>query len=374
MKKLYKLMLFGIACLFFCACNYENKGSSGEKESDTYLNSPTPTKPMKKIEENVLNIETMDWTELDCYVDEETSRQNSNFLNYGFLTYDEEGNIYYIDLNYNVIYVSDYKGENKRLISENSDAFGWLRLDGDWLYYCTQETAIMRVHIETGETEQICEEYSGHFRIDEEKLYWEDRENGGFSLADTFGRNKELVADTSAFYVGFFQKGNDFWLMEGDSKATQNQEHYIIKAEEKKTVVLNQKGYYPLLAGVYLSVVDEEVNERHIWNLETKEKFDLEARIDQTMVSDGKNFYYKQIMYGDAYAKDGDSLPKEQNAFIFQWDGGEPELIWQIDTDNLYYMFLTPKALYCLPQMKAEGYKYSLLYYDLETGETGKIY
>ena len=60
---------------------------------------------------------------------------------------------------------------------------------------------------------------------------------------------------------------------------------------------------------------------------------------------------------------------------IHKWDGQTTEEIWRFDADSLYHMFITPKGLYCMPQVK-EGsvYKHQLLFYDFETGEKIQIY
>ena len=395
MKK--KILCIGMLSLaMVCACNTTDTGNDTPSQTPLewreVTNTPAPTgtpsplemkqleyqQAYQRAEEFINSLETVDWTELRGSVDAETSRRNSNFLNYGYLTYDAEGNIYYVDRNTHSIYVSDYKGENKRLICEGSDAWGWMRLEGDWLYYGTQYTAIMRVHIETGEVEQICEEYSGHFRLEDGKLYREDRENGGLSSSDLDGKDCKLVQDTSGFYTGFFTKGDGYWMMEAvsrENQTTKKHKDYIVKVDGEKLMLLKQKGYHPLLAGNYFSIVDAENAEvRYVWNLETKERFVINSRTDQTIVSDGKNFYYKKMMYKDTTIKEGEAAP-ERDAVIFKWNGETTEEIWCIDSDNFYEMYITPKALYAMPQMKEEGkWVYHCLYYDLETGETGVIY
>lgn len=394
MKKIVLALI--VAVMFLCACTTKNNGKDTlsptplEWREVTATPAPTGTpSPLEKkqaeyqqayqrAEEYINSLETIDWTELSGSVDAETSRRNSNFLNYGYLTYDEEGNIYYTDRNTNAIYFSDYKGENKRLICEGSDAWGWMWLEGDWLYYCTQNTAIKRVHTETGEIEQISEEHSGHFRLEDGKMYREDRENGYFSYYDLDGKCKTPIQDTSGFYTGYFTKGDGYWMMEAvsrENQITRKHKNYIIKVDGEKLVLLKQKGYYPLLAGNYFSIVDADNAElRYAWNLETKECFIINARTDQTIVSDGKIFYYKKNMYKDTTIKEGELAPT-QDAVIFKWDGETTEEIWCIDTEGLYEMYITPKALYAMPNMKEDGvWVYHCLYYDLETGETGVIY
>ena len=57
--------------------------------TNTPVATPTPTK--QQVAQTYINsLETIELTDLDCYVDLEESIRNSNLLNYGWLTYDEE--------------------------------------------------------------------------------------------------------------------------------------------------------------------------------------------------------------------------------------------------------------------------------------------
>lgn len=331
---------------------------------------PTPTPSARDIEDAYINsLESMDWTELTYYADEETSIRNSNLLNYGCLTYDGEGNIYYVERNSGHIYTSDVTGENKRLICEDKDTFGGLQLSGDWLYYHTNRTAIKRVHLVTGEVEQIFEERSGMFTIDNGKIY---TDNG--MVSDLDGQNRVIVPEYEEAGLFFPSKGEDGWLCSATGKYQHYNEAYIIQYDGQNMKVLKQRGGLPLLSGNYLSTLHPETNLRRIWNLETKEEFDLNAWTDQTVVSDGKDFYYKETKVFDPTLEEGETWPGLDTC-IYHWDGEKTEAIWMIKSDNLYEMYLTPTMLYCMPQMKIDGKGgYHLLYYNLETGENGVIY
>ncbi len=331
---------------------------------------PTPTPSAKDIEDAYINsLESMDWTELTCYADEATSIRNSNLLNYGCLTYDGEGNIYYVERNSGGIYVSKEKGEDSRLIYEDKDVFGWLQLCGDWLYYSTKNTVVKRIHLVTGEVEQVLEERSGQFIIEDGKLY-SDR---GY-VYDLDGKNKETLpkfAEAGLFYPS---RGNNFWICSALGKYKKYYQSYLIQYDGQNMKVLNQRGGFPLLAGTYLSTIHPETNLRRVWNLETKEEFNFNAWTDQTVVSDGTDFYYKETKVFDSTLEEGEIWPGLDTC-IYHWDGEKTEAIWMIKSDNLYEMYLTPTVLYCMPQMKIDGKGgYHLVYYDLETGETGVIY
>ena len=144
--------------------------------------------------------------------------RNSNILNFGYLTYDEAGNIYYCNKEDGQLYTSDSKGKNKRLITENSEVYGWLQLKDEWLYYSDTMTRINRVDINTGNRQILSDEYSGVFFVDGENIYFEDKENG-FSSQKIDGNDKKVEFATKG-YLDVFTKGDIFWLanMYGASK------------------------------------------------------------------------------------------------------------------------------------------------------------
>ncbi len=381
MKKIF-LCISALAFAVLCACTAKENNEKPimtptpiptvvpTEAIPTNTPRPTPTPSAKDIEDNYINsLESMDWTELTCYVDEATSICNSNLLNYGCLTYDEEGNIYYVERNSGGIYVSKGKGEDSRLIYEDKDVFGWLQLYGDWLYYSTNHAAVKRIHLVTGEVEQVLEEHSGQFIIDNGKLY-SDR---GY-VFDLDGKNKETLQGFEEAGIFYPSRGNGFWICSALGKYKKYNQAYLIQYDGQNLKVINQRGGLPLLAGTYLSTINPETNLRRVWNLETKEEFNFNAWTDQTVVSDGKNFYYKETKVFDPTLEEGESWPGLDTC-IYHWDGEKTEAIWMIKSDNLYEMYLTPTVLYCMPQMKIDGKGgYHLLYYILETGETGVIY
>lgn len=383
MKKTVKIVLLFTVSLLLCACSTGDISKDTVNEEFSALGpmlTSVPTPTLDTIaEEYLAALETVDWIEFNQYVDEKASIRNSNLLNYGYLTYDEKGNIYFTDERAGGIYVSDYKGENKQLLSEDKGTM--LQIEGEWLYYNSAVCGIDRINIATGEREHLYESKCGEFAIVDEKLFINTPD--GLVLLSISDDKKEVVLNPEEIgftqmssgivsdsflcnaYLSYSLVGNADLLWKG----------YLVHFDGEKIKLINQRGVFPLVAGSYISVVDVETDSRLICNLKTKEVIDLNAQTGQTAVSDGQSVYYKKMMYGDAYVKEGETIPDKMKTFIFKWDGVKSELLWQIDTDNLYYMFLTPKALYCLPQINIDGkYGYHLLYYDLETGETGQIY
>lgn len=121
------------------------------------------------------------------------------------------------------------------------------------------------------------------------------------------------------------------------------------------------------MAGKYLSVVDPDTSQRHIWNLDTKEDINLGVCTEKAIVSDGEMFFYA----GTSKIREDDYVTS-----VYCWDGTKSkEIISAKGVRSIYHMFLAPDMLYYLSNVVIENtLVYQLWYYDLATGETGQIY
>ena len=107
---------------------------------------------------------------------------------------------------------------------------------------------------------------------------------------------------------------------------------YLFKFDGEKISVLKERGTFPLLAGHYLSVIDTDTLQRHIWNLETNQKTNFEKRTEKAVVSDGSCFYYASW----------DMKNNKYTSSIYRWDGKKAEEILVIDdAKSIYHLFLT---------------------------------
>ncbi len=388
-KLLYSILWMSVS--LFCACGTDNS-QQDTAATDTSVEFQNPDVPVGEstvpteenhdvystqeevtdgqdalldnrevLEEELASLEVLDWTELTCYADESVSLRNSNLLNYGYVTYDEEGHIYFTDANRGIggIYVSDYNGENKRQLSEDTGIA--LQVEGDWLYYKQEGSGIKRIHIETGEAGTVWEGACGEFIVAGGKIYISAPE--GFCVIEPDGSNKEILREQNPSMVSYVE-GDGFWLGNAinDTDASWFWKGYLMGYDEEsdKLFLVDQGSMYPLLAGNWLSVLDVETISRQVWNLETEEMFDLKAYAHRA-VSDGNYLYYAD--------------KKDSFVTIYRWNGEVTEEIWQVEAVAMEYMYLTPDALYCLPTVVADNKQVQQLwYYDLETGETGIIY
>ena len=351
--------------------------------TNTPVATPTPTADV--IAQRYINgLERMDISELNGFVDKEDSIRNSNLMNYGNVTYDEEGKLYYVDQNTHEICVSDYNGEKKRVICQTNDKFtSMLQLSGEWLYYNTEHTAIMRVNVENGEIEQVAEERSGPFVIKEEKIYLSWKR---LSVIDLDGKNEEVIDET--FLYGYLPIYSTEYVISEVGNSKLRSKGYILVRDGENTKLLKQRGRFPLLAGNYLCMSDAS-SERNalttkfrVWNIKTNREYQLGSYADQTVVSDGETIYFSRDGYNNQSGRmwNGEELKSDKMyTFFYRWNETmkEPELFW-IPTEasnGIYNIFLTPKAIYAEDKIYIDGKsKYTLFYYDLVTGETGQIY
>lgn len=307
-------------------------------------------------------LDTLDLAKLDCYADVETSLRNSNLLNYGYVTYDEDGHIYFTDTNIGKsgIFVSDVYGENLKMLSEDTAVY--MQFKDGWLYYCGAEQGIKRLQVETGKEEWIYEEPCGEFVLKGEKLYINASE--GFCRTNLDGSEKEILRQSGEMQIVCYTEGQGMWfgnaISDTDASWFWNGYLTVYSEADEKTYYVGDNATYPLLAGNWLSVVSKDSVSRKVWNLETQEVTDLDMYAMRA-VSDGSNLYCAN-RHGFGFT-------------IYKWDGSKTEELFEIEAEELEYMYLTDKALYYLPTVIEDNKRVQQLwYYDLESGETGKIY
>lgn len=314
----------------------------------------------KLLEDKIASLEKVPWTELTCYADEKTSLLNSNLLlNYGYLTCDEEGNIYFTDENIGGIFVSDSDGKNRRQLG--GDVAMGLQLVGDWIYYqCTDRGGVRRLHRETCEVEVVREQPCGMYIVLNDKLYTNGPD--GFCVADLDGTNKVILYNQSLSMANLQVSDGKLWLGTAinDTDAEFFMNGYLLGYDEAKDsrYYVGEAAGFHLLAGNWLSVWSTKAARRVVWDLEADTETDL-GIWDQRSVSDGTYLYCSVKKYGVG------------NIF-YRWNGVENEELFIVESDAaIDYKYLTPDKLYWLQHA---GTMWELWYYDLETGEIGQIY
>ena len=337
------------------------------KQESTGQTDPSKEQPLLEsracIEEKMDALETKDITELDLYAGEELSLLNSNVLrNLGYLTYDEEGNIYFSDQNIGGIFVSNKYGKNRWQLTPDSGEN--LQLVGEWLYYqSTDKTGIKRIHLETKETEVVRERPCIAFAIWEDKLYINGFE--GFCVAEPDGSNTTVLHDRSLTMNGLQLAEGGIWL--GNAYNDEDyyfllQGHLLTYEEENNVWHYVEKGAREvLLAGKWLSAIEKRTGKRVVWNLETDTKFELNI-FDDKVVGNGS------CLYGSVDGGAGENI-------FYCFDGVEKKELFRVKSAlHVHEKYLTPDMLYWIASSAGGNWLYELWYYELGTGVFGKIY
>lgn len=338
-----------------------------DKPSATGQTDPSKEQPLlesrARMEEEMDGLETKNITELALYAGEELSLLNSNVLrNFGYLTYDEEGNIYFSDQNIGGIFVSNKYGKNRWQLTPDSGQN--LQLVGEWLYYLSSDkTSIKRIHLETRETEVVREQPCIAFAIWEGKLYVNGSE--GFCVAEPDGSNKTVLHDRNLTINGLQLAEEGIWLGNAYNDEDYNfflQGHLLTYEEENNTWHYVEKGAREaLLAGNWLSVIEKRTGKRVVWNLETDTKFELNI-FDDKVVGNGS------CLYGSVDGGAGENI-------FYCFDGVEKKELFRVKSAlYVHEKYLTPDMLYWIASSAGGDWLYELWYYELGTGEFGKIY
>ena len=328
-------------------------GQGDPEKEDNILNKRA------QIEEAMEAAEQMELAELSLYAGKEASLLNSNVLhNFGYLTYDETGAIYFADRNIGGIFVADRYGKKRWQLT--SDSGKNLQIAGEWLYYLsTGENYIKRIHLETHEAEMVWKQSCEAFLIWQEKLYI----NGfdGFYAAEPDGGNPTLLHKQELMLHRLQVAENGLWLGNAynkDDYAFMMEGHLLTFEETKNIPCYIEKGIRePLLAGKWICFGS---GRQKIWDLETDTETELNFH-DDNCVSDGIYLYACAGM--------------DEKKIMYRFDGAEKEELFCMES-KLYARnkFLTPNMLYWMLDSAGGDWLYELWYYDLETGEIGKIY
>ena len=184
MKK--KILLFTIS-VFLVGCGVKNNsqtnGSEAQKNETEEISLYVPQAESTDGEESedlgkqgaepenggMDSLEKIDWKDLQIYTDEAMSRENSNRLNWGYLTADEEGKIYYMDFTEGAVFCASPEGENKEVFYEGTGRS--LQVSGEYLYLKNDNAGLVRIRLDSGEVEPVWVEACGNFIILQDVIY-----------------------------------------------------------------------------------------------------------------------------------------------------------------------------------------------------------
>lgn len=373
MKK--QLLVLGLT-LVLCGCSSQEKELSNKNDTIS-LQIPNSTDESEKkvsqtvvteypLPEEVAAMEKLDVMEMGLYVDREQSMRNSNHLNFGTLTSDGEGNIYFTDFAENAIFMCGPEGENKELLYEGSGDY--LYVSNGYLYFGGIEPedkyidSFLRVDCNTKETEILYEEACGEVRVLQDVVYLL---TPGFSYMKLDEENREIVELSKMEYAFLNTDGRYlFYNMATEEPRFLFERGYLLAwdTETETNYFVGSKKVYPLLAGNWLSYIDLWSGTRHVLDLETGADTDLGFSI-QRPVSDGYKMYWCV-------------LQEAGNFQILQWDGKEVQELCTVNVESERYgdarLFLTEEYLYWIYEIGIRE-ESEWGYYRFSDGKMGRL-
>lgn len=373
MQKQMFAVLFMLILL--CGCGRQEREHSNKDAANSLQVLDTTEEDEKEIPkatvteyslpEEVAALEELDFIGMGFYADKEYSICNSNHLNFGSLTSDGEGNIYFTDFAENAIFMCGPEGENKELLYEGSGDY--LYVSSGYLYFGGIEPedkyidSFIRVDCNTKETEILYEEACGEVRILRDAVYLL---TPGFSCMKLEEDNREVVGLSEIEYAFLNTDGRYlFYNMANDVDSLFERGYLLAWDTETETnYFVGSKKIYPLLAGNWLSYVDLWTGTRHVLDLETGADTDLGFSI-QRPVSDGYKMYW--------------CVRQEAGSFqILQWNGKEVQELCTVKVKSERYgdarLFLTEEYLYWIYEIGIRE-ESEWGYYRLVDGKTGRL-
>lgn len=366
-----RVMVLLMVITFLCGCGEaENKFSN----RDASLQLPDATteseKEIPKVEvteyplpKEIAGLKKIELKAMKLYADKKQSMYNSNQLNFGYLTTDEEGNIYFSDFTRNAIFMCGLEGENKRLIYEGTGTCMYA-VNG-YLYFGAVEPEekyiekIVKMEVSTKKVENPYQELCGEIMFLQDTLYLDNLGLGSIKLDET---DSDLAMLTEVEPV-FLNSDGRYLLynMVTDEPRFLFERGYLLAwdTETEENYFVESKMVFPLLAGSWLSYVDLQTNTRHVLDMKTGVDTDLQHFI-QHAVSDGHKLYWAQLDKGSFR--------------VFQWDGEEIEELFMVEKEKYgdVCLYLAEDYLYWMCEIELmEEAEWG--YYRLADGKSGRL-
>ena len=371
MKK--QIFAFGLVLIFLCGCGSKENEPSDKGEAIS-LQVPSTTAEEKDIPkvtvteyplpEEVAALEKLDLMDMGLYADEELSMRNSNQLNFGYLTTDEEGNVYFMDETQQAIFMCGPEGEDKELLYEGFGSF--LHVSNGYLYFMESDVetlycvGIVRIDVNTKEAEVLYEGPSGETLVMQDILYNNVSGLVSMKLEEPDGEFTRL-SEINCVFLNTDGRYLLYNMVTDEPKFLTRGYILAWDTETETNYFVESKKMFPLLAGNWLSYCDSWTGNRHVLDLETGTDIDL-GYYAQRAVSDGNKLYWVKLHSG--------------NFQIMLWDGEEVQEFLTVEgKEGVYgdvFLYLTEDYLYWMFESKIfEEADWG--YYRFSDGEMGRL-
>lgn len=375
MKK--QIVILGLLLIFLCGCGSQGKEPS-DKDAAISLQAPGTAAGEKDIPqvtvteyplpEEIAALEKLDLMDMGLYADKEQSMYNSALLNFGQLTTDEEGNVYFFDETQQAIFMCGPEGENKELLYEGigMDLYfsnGYLyfvlySVEGDFAALCSD--GIVRIDVNTKEAEVLYENSPGQILIMQDILYSCD-------YGSDYGLISMKLEEPDGDFTGLseieciYLNTDGRYLLYNESSLVKRGYLLAWDIETGTNYFVESNVAFPLLVGSWFSYFDLGTGTRHVLDLETGTDTDLGYYI-QHAVGDGNKLYWAKQTTGSFQ--------------IMVWDGEEVQEFLTVEGKEGVYgdvsLYLTEDYLYWMFESKIfEETDWG--YYRLSDGEMGRL-
>lgn len=348
-KKMFVIVL--ILTLLLCSCGKgeapSDKGNVislqvPDTTEESERNIPQVTVTEYPLPEKIAALEKLDLMDMGLCADEEQSMYNSDLLNFGYLTTDEEGNVYFMDETQQAIFMCGPEGENKELLYEGNGGnlhasngylyFVLYSVEGDFEALCSD--SIVRIDVNTKEAEVLYENPCGQILTMQDILYSNDC---GLISMELEEPDRE-ISRLSEIECMFLNTDGRYLLYNESSLAYERGYLLAWDIETKTNYFVGSKIAYPLLIGSWFSYFDLSTGTRHVLDLETGIDTDLGYYI-QHAVGDGNKLYWPKQTTGSFQIMLWDGQEVQEFLTVEGKEGVYGDVVLYLTEDYLYWMF-----------------------------------
>ena len=350
-----QIVAFGLVLIFLCGCGSQEKEPS-DKDNAISLQIPDTTEEKKEIPkvtiteyplpEEIAALEKLNLMDMGLYADKEQSMYNSNELNFGYLTTDEEGNVYFYDETQQAIFMCGPEGENKELLYEGIGMD--LYFSNGYLYFVRYSVvgdfvslhndSIVRIDVNTKEAEVLYENPPGQILIMQDILYSCDYGNDYGLISMKLEEPDKGFTRLSEIKYLFLNTDGRYLLYNESNFAYERGYILAWDIETETNYFVESKKTYPLLTGSWFSYFDLGTGTRHVLDLETGTDTDLGYYI-QHAVGYGNKLYWAKQTTGSFQIMVWDGEEVQEFLTVEGKEGVYGDVVLYLTEDYLYWMF-----------------------------------